>query len=128
MLSGMQTEAPLYAVAEGRTIDEALNANEHIEKVIKGSGCKISGVGNFVPTYNPDEANIYKVNVANNSYGKLFTGTYFYGVGVSPVTGDVFTSEVSFTSNSVLKVVASSDGTIINSATAGIGTCRYLFF
>lgn len=50
MLSGMQTEAPLYAVAEGRTIDEALNANEHIEKVIKGSGCKISGVGNFVPT------------------------------------------------------------------------------
>ncbi|MCK9627514.1 MAG: hypothetical protein M0R37_02860 [Bacteroidales bacterium] len=82
----------------------------------------------FDATYNPDEANIYKVNVANNSFGKLFTGTYFYGVGVSPVTGDVFTSEVSFTSNSVLKVVASSDGTIRNSATAGIGTCRYLFF
>ncbi len=82
----------------------------------------------FDATYNPDEANIYKVNVANNSYGKLFTGTYFYGVGVSPVTGDVFTSEVSFTSNSVLKVVASSDGAIRNSATAGIGTCRYLFF
>ncbi|MEA5006760.1 MAG: hypothetical protein VB022_10155 [Rikenellaceae bacterium] len=82
----------------------------------------------FDATYNPEEADIYKVNVSNNSYDKLFTGTYFYGVGVSPVTGNVFTSEVSFTSNSVLKVVASSDGTIRNSATAGIGTCRYLFF
>ncbi len=50
MLSGMQSEAPLYAVAEGRTLDEALNANEHIDKVVQGSGCKISGIGNFAPT------------------------------------------------------------------------------
>ncbi|MBP9018885.1 MAG: hypothetical protein ABFC18_04420 [Rikenellaceae bacterium] len=82
----------------------------------------------FDSNYIPVEANIYKVNVKNNSYSKLFTGTYFYGVGVSPVTGNIFTSEVSFTSNSVLKVVAPSDGSIRNSATAGIGTCRYLFF
>jgi len=82
----------------------------------------------FDASYNPTESKIYKVNIYNNSYSTLFTGTYFYGVGVSPETGDVFTAEVSFTSNSVLKVVASTDGTIRNSATAGIGTCRYLFF
>ncbi|BCS85941.1 glycerol acyltransferase [Prevotella herbatica] len=50
MLSGMQTEAPLYAVAEGRNLDEALNANEHIGKVVQGTGCKMSGIGNFVPS------------------------------------------------------------------------------
>jgi len=82
----------------------------------------------FDATYTAKEAHIYKVNIYNNNITDLYTGTYFYGAGVSPVTGNIFTAEVSFTSNSVLKVVASSDGTIRNSATAAIGTCRYLFF
>jgi hypothetical protein len=39
-------------------------------------------IDNFDSNYSPVEANIYKVSVKSNSYSKLFTGTYFYGVGV----------------------------------------------
>ncbi len=81
----------------------------------------------FDANYNPEKASIYTVNVLTKIVNTFYEGTYFYGVGVSPSTGNVFTAEVSFTSNSVLKVVA-PDGTFQNSATAGIGTCRYLFF
>ncbi len=81
----------------------------------------------FDSSYNPERANIYSVNVSTKTVTPLFEGTYFYGVGVSPATGNIFTAEVSFTSNSVLKVVG-ADGTLRDSATAGIGTCRYLFF
>lgn len=77
--------------------------------------------------YKPVKASIYKVNVQTKTVYTFYEGTYFYGVGASPFTGDIFTAEASFTSNSVLKVVA-PDGTLRNSATAGIGTCRYLFF
>ncbi len=81
----------------------------------------------FNDQYMAEGASIYSVNTSNGSVSKPYNGTYFYGVGVSPSTGDIFTAEVSFTSNSVLKVVG-ADGTLRNSATAGIGTCRYLFF
>jgi hypothetical protein len=81
----------------------------------------------FDSQYMPVSASVYKVNASTKVVTQLFTGTYFYGVGVSPFTGDMFTAEVSFTSNSVMKVV-SPDGTLRKSATAGIGTSRYLFF
>ncbi|OFY39207.1 MAG: hypothetical protein A2X18_04090 [Bacteroidetes bacterium GWF2_40_14] len=81
----------------------------------------------FDANYNPEKASLYSVNVQTKAVKTLYEGTYFYGVGVSPLSGDIFTAEVSFTSNSILKVVA-PDGTLRNSATAGIGTCRYLFF
>ncbi|MFA6335476.1 MAG: DUF5074 domain-containing protein [Bacteroidales bacterium] len=80
----------------------------------------------FNDQYMAESASIYSVNVTSRNVLELFSGTYFSGVGVSPSTGNIFTAEVSFTSNSVLKVVG-TDGTLINSATAGIGTCRYLF-
>lgn len=91
--------------------------------------------GNKVYTYNtvfnasymPIEAGIYAVDVATGGVNKIFSGTYFYGVGVSPKTGNIITAEVSFTSNSVMKIVG-TDGQLKGSATAGIGTCRYLFF
>ena len=81
----------------------------------------------FNANYQPEEASIYSVDVTTKTYTKFFAGTYFYGVGVSPSTGNLFTAEVSFTSNSLLKVVG-TDGTLKTSASAGIGTCRYLFF
>jgi len=77
--------------------------------------------------FNPLNATIYSVNVKTKTVTTFYEGTYFYGVGVSLATGDIFTAEASFTSNSILKVVG-PDGTIRNSATAGVGTCRYLFF
>jgi hypothetical protein len=81
----------------------------------------------FNSSYMPEEASIYTVDVTSGSVSKLFSGTYFYGVGVSPSTGNIFTAEVSFTSNSVMKVVG-PDGSLKGSATTGVGTARYLFF
>jgi 1-acyl-sn-glycerol-3-phosphate acyltransferase len=62
LLSGMQTEAPLYAVAEGRSLEEALHANERINKVVQGSGCKMSGIGNFAPTESMQRAALTRWN------------------------------------------------------------------
>ena len=81
----------------------------------------------FNANYQAEEASIYAVDAATKTYTKFFAGTYFYGVGASPSTGNIFTAEVSFTSNSLLKVVG-TDGVLKTSASAGIGTCRYLFF
>jgi len=81
----------------------------------------------FNDQYMPVSAGLYKVNVVSKSVDQFFTGNYFYGVGVSPFTGEIYTAEVSFTSNSVIKVV-SSEGSLSNSVTAGVGTSRYLFF
>ncbi|MDP3437800.1 MAG: hypothetical protein Q8S04_11205, partial [Bacteroidales bacterium] len=81
----------------------------------------------FNSSYMPEEASIYTVDVNSGAVSKLFSGTYFYGVGVSPSTGNIFTAEVSFTSNSVMKVVG-KDGSLKGAATTGVGTSRYLFF
>ncbi len=81
----------------------------------------------FNASYMPEEASVYSVDVSNGTVSKIFSGTYFYGIGVSPSTGNIFTAEVSFTSNSVMKVFG-PDGSLKGSATSGVGTCRYLFF
>lgn len=81
----------------------------------------------FNSNYEAVDASVYAVDVNTNTATKFFSGTYFYGVGVSPSTGNLFTAEVSFTSNSLLKVVG-KDGALKSSAGAGIGTSRYLFF
>ncbi|MHC1779516.1 MAG: YncE family protein [Bacteroidales bacterium] len=81
----------------------------------------------FNASYMPEEASIYSVDSHSGNVNKLFTGTYFYGLGVSPSTGNIFTAEVSFTSNSLMKVVG-ADGNLKSSAPAGVGTFRYLFF
>lgn len=80
----------------------------------------------FNSSYMPEEAGIYSVDVSSKSVSKIFSGIYFYGVGVSPSTGNVFTAEVSFTSNSLMKVFG-IDGTPKGTGTTGVGTCRYLF-
>jgi hypothetical protein len=67
------------------------------------------------------------MDAASYSISEVLEGTYFYGVGVSPATGNIFTAETSFSSNSLLKV-AGPDGVIKTTAGAGIGTSRYLFF
>lgn len=81
----------------------------------------------FNASYMPESASIYSVQTSTGTVSTLFTGTYFYGVGVSPSTDNIFTAEVSFTSNSLMKVVTPK-GTAQSTAIAGIGTCRYLFF
>jgi hypothetical protein len=81
----------------------------------------------FDQTYMPIEANIYSVDVESLGTSILYSGSYFYGVGVSPSSGNVFTAEVSFTSNSVMKTITPA-GVSVGTATAGVGTFRFLFF
>lgn len=81
----------------------------------------------FNASYMAESSSIYAVETSSGSVSTLFSGTYFYGVGVSPSTDNIFTAEVSFTSNSLMKVV-SPTGELVSSAVAGVGTCRYLFF
>lgn len=77
--------------------------------------------------YNAVSASIYSVEAVSGNVTEVLKGTNFYGVGVSPSTGNIFTAETNFASNSLLKV-AGPDGTVKTTASAGIGTSRYLFF
>ena len=93
-----------------------------------GKGKKIyTYITEYDSNYNPVGASIFSMDAASYSISEVLEGTYFYGVGVSPATGNIFTAETSFSSNSLLKV-AGPDGVIKTTAGAGIGTSRYLFF
>lgn len=93
------------------------------------------GTGERILSYNttynaqwqPEVAKIHAVTVSTKDVKVLYSGTYFYGVGASPNTNNIFTAEVSFSSNSILKVL-NPDGSLKKSETAGVGTSRYLFF
>ncbi len=95
----------------------------------------ISGDGDKVYTFNtvydnnymPVESTIYAVDILSGAVSEFYKGSQFYGIGVSPKTGNIFTAEVSFTSNSVMKVVG-KNGMEVNSRAAGIGTNRFLFY
>ncbi len=81
----------------------------------------------FNSSYMPEEAGIYAVDTGSGSVSKIFSGIYFYGVGASPFTGNIYTAEVNFTSNSLMKIVK-PNGTLSGTAVSGVGTSRYLFF
>ncbi len=81
----------------------------------------------FDSNYMAQESSVYRVDISNAIITKLFSGNYFYGVGVSPSTGNIFTAEVNFTSNSLIKIFSKS-GALQATATSGVGTSRYLFF
>ncbi len=81
----------------------------------------------FDENYQPVEATIYKIATGSGVVTPIYTGTYFYGIGVSPSTGDIFTAETSFTANSTMKVI-SPEGELKNSVVAGIAAKRFLFY
>lgn len=81
----------------------------------------------FNSSWMPEIARIYAVDITSGAVSTLYSGTYFYGVGSSSSTGNIFTAEVSFSSNSTLKVL-DKNGVEIKSTAAGVGTSRYLSF
>jgi hypothetical protein len=82
----------------------------------------------FDASYTAQEAHIYELDIATKTHKDFATGTYFYSIGVSPATGNVYTAEGNnFSSNSEL-LVYSADGTEVNRKTAGEGTCDFKFF
>jgi DNA-binding beta-propeller fold protein YncE len=82
----------------------------------------------FDATYTVLEAKIYELNIATGTHKEFASGTYFYSIGVSPATGNVYTAEVNnFSSPSELQVYR-PDGTLLDSELTGIGTCDFKFF
>lgn len=93
-----------------------------------GDGSRIlTYLTTFNSSWMPESANIYAVDINSGLVSILYTGIYFYGVGSSSATGNIYTAEVSFSSNSILKVL-NSNGIQQKSLTAGVGTARYLSF
>jgi DNA-binding beta-propeller fold protein YncE len=89
------------------------------------SGTKIySYKTEFDAFYNPLRAAIYEFDVESKTYREFWgaDGAYFYSVGVSPLTGNVYTADVNnFMGNSLLLVLNSS-GVKIDQKTVGVGT------
>ncbi|MDR2448427.1 MAG: hypothetical protein LBD52_00515 [Prevotellaceae bacterium] len=82
----------------------------------------------FDVSYIAQEAKVYELDIATKTYKDFATGTYFYSIGVSPATGNVYTAEVNnFSSNSELLVYDAS-GTLLCRRLTGIGTCDFKFF
>lgn len=83
----------------------------------------------FVNSYDENWNSSAKLNsfsIASKTVETLLEGNYFYSVGVSPFTGNIYTAETSFSSNSILKVL-NPQGHFKYEHEVGVGTCRYLF-
>ena len=82
----------------------------------------------FDASYVAQEAKVYELDLATKTHKEFATGHYFYSIGVSPATGNVYTAEANnFTSNSELLVYDAS-GTLLGRHLTGIGTCDFKFF
>ncbi|MDR3184494.1 MAG: hypothetical protein LBT49_03715 [Prevotellaceae bacterium] len=82
----------------------------------------------FDANYAAQEANIYELDIATKTHKVFATGHYFFSIGVSPATGNVYTAEVNnFSSNSEL-LVHDASGKLLDQERTGIGTCDFKFF
>lgn len=50
LLTATRNAAPLYAVAEGKTLTAALQANDRLLTSLRKAGCGAKGIGDFAPT------------------------------------------------------------------------------
>ena len=125
---------PAYGIAEISTSSNSITKKYQME---------IDDMDGYI-AINSDYSNIYSykttydenwnivsahVNELNLSTGaaKIFAeGDYFYGVGANPFNDNIYASDVSFSSNSLLKVF-DKNGTSIGSHAVGIGTYRFLY-
>lgn len=83
----------------------------------------------YVNSYDENWNSTAKLNrfqIASQNISTLLTGTYFYSVGVSPFTGNIYTSETDFTTNSTLKVL-NANGNLKSEHEVGVGAYRYLY-
>jgi DNA-binding beta-propeller fold protein YncE len=82
----------------------------------------------FDANYTAQESKIYELDLTSESHKEFAKGNYFYAIGVSPFTDNVYTAEVNnFTSNSELLVFDSAGGKL-NSTLVGVGTSDFCFF
>ncbi|MDR0294757.1 MAG: hypothetical protein LBH91_00985 [Prevotellaceae bacterium] len=79
--------------------------------------------------WTPNKATIYEFDVNTKAAPIVFvevTGAWFYSVGVSPFTGNVYTANVDFENNSLMLVYDSFRNEIARKE-VGIGTCGFRF-
>lgn len=74
---------------------------------------------------------IHKINLltgtSTSAAEPFVSGTYFYGVGVNPYTGLIYTGEVEgFSANGTL-LVYDETGVLADSKEVGVGPCRFAF-
>jgi DNA-binding beta-propeller fold protein YncE len=82
----------------------------------------------FDEKYNAQEAKIHELDIATETYKEFATGHYFYSIGVSPVTGNVYTAEVNNFSGNSEMLVYDAAGKILDKQLTGVGTCDFKFF
>lgn len=83
----------------------------------------------YVNTYDENwnsSAKINRFNISSREVQTLLEGSYFFSIGVSPFTNNIYTAETDFSSNSTLKVL-SPQGHLQYEHEVGVATCRYLF-
>jgi len=95
------------------------------------TGTKIySFTTDFDAAYAPEMAYIHEFDIDTKTSKKFYkggAGSWFYSVGVSPFTGNVYTADVNnFMENSRL-IVLDSSGNKIDDQIVGIGTCGFHF-
>lgn len=115
-------------VRERYPVAYCLDSNGYITMDSEGN------IYSFATKYNADwssieSSNVYRINTKTGEAGEIFDGEYLYSVGVSPYSGNIFTSEANgFQSNSSVNIIDPKTATSVATKTAGIGTFRYLFF
>ena len=57
-LAGTQHEAALYAVAEGKTMTQAFQANDRLLSQLQAHGYQPHGIGDFSPTAERQRASL----------------------------------------------------------------------
>lgn len=79
-------------------------------------------------SWNVESSNAYKLDVSAGTYQTIVNGEYLYSIGVSPYSGNIYTSEANgFTVNSTMNITNPDTGNLIDTKVTGVGTFRYLF-
>ncbi len=82
-----------------------------------------------VTDYSAQTSAIYRLTPSTGAVDKVFQGENLFSVGVSPYSGNLFTSEVNgYTTNSTMTITNIDKETQVDHKTTGVGTFRYLFF
>ncbi len=108
------------------------NMGVDAEIAISSSKDKIYFISNkdIVGSQSPNtETDIYYLSVDTEKVGTtpVVSGTGFYGIGVDPVSGYIYTANINgFMTNSVMYIYKPT-GELVASTISGVGTCRFLF-
>ena len=83
----------------------------------------------FATNYAEQSSVVYKFNPVTEEVSQIFEGENLNSLGVSPYSGNIFTSEANgFQTNSTIYITNPKQPLANEMTTGGVGTFRYLFF